>query len=497
LFIYQMNSGSIKWIFKFILNMKKTSKNQLGIFVVSVLVVIASACSNTKKSNISSKGTSQAESLTDYSARGTRDVEKEVARRMEMNLIAKPTKEQLAFHDLELGLFIHFGLKTYTGGSEGASPLSFNPKKLDCEQWMEVAKSMGAKYVVLTARHEGGFCLWPTETTDYSIKSSPWKDGKGDVVREFVNACRKHDMKVGLYHSSWHDSYHTKWQDADYFKKQGPEVQEKFTQMQEQQVTELLTNYGPITYLWFDHHGCPGYGANQFWHRIDKVVKKAQPSCLIFGADVWITGGHQGRAFYPLWYAQNTEDGTRMSRPLNKDKGNPWGKFYRVWEANTCVSGHWFWSGGGLRLSLDTLFSRYYESVGRGANFLPNYAPNPDGLMPPDVVQQAKEFGDTIQELFSRPIAETSGKGQEIVFELEEPVTIKHVVIMEQLADGQKIAKYRIDAMITGTWVEIASGQTVGHKRIHKVKRDKVKMLRFVCLDSLAKTIEIRSLAVY
>ena len=283
--------------------------------MIATSILAFMCCSSASAAETSS----QAESLTDYSAKSTRDVKKETARRMEMKIIAKPTKEQLAFQDLDLGLFIHFGLPTYTGKSAGDaddSPSLFNPKKLDCEQWAKVAVSMGAKYVTLTARHEGGFCIWPTETTDYTLKSSPWRDGKGDVVREFVNACHKYDLKVGLYHSSWHDAHHMNWRDSEYFKKKGPEALEKFTQMQEQQVTELLTNYGPITYLWFDHHGCPPDEADQFWRRIDKAVKKVQPGCLIFGSDVWITGGHSGRATYPNWYAVDTTDGTR--RPPSK-----------------------------------------------------------------------------------------------------------------------------------------------------------------------------------
>lgn len=180
---------------------------------------------------------SPAESLTDYSAKQARDVEQETVRRRANKTLAKPTAEQLAFQDLELGLFIHFGLPAYTGiaAKPDYSPALFDPQKLDCEQWVKVAKSMGAKYVVLTARHEGGFCIWPTKTTDYSVKSSPWKNGQGDVVREFVDACRKHEMQVGLYHPSWHDSHHTQWEDAEFFKKQGPEAFEKFTQMQERQ----------------------------------------------------------------------------------------------------------------------------------------------------------------------------------------------------------------------------------------------------------------------
>lgn len=437
------------------------------------------------------------EDLTDYSAKATRNVETDIAARKEAQLIAKPTKRQLVFQDLDLGLFIHFGLPTYTGKSSGDGPSKdpatlFNPKKLACEQWMEVAKSMGATYVVLTARHEGGFCIWPTRTTDYSVKSSPWKDGKGDVVREYVDACRKHGLKVGFYHSSWHDANLQDWRDGDYFHKKGPEALETFTKLQEQQLTELLTNYGPIDYLWFDHHD-----ANPFWQRIDATVRKIQPDCISFGQDSWISGGHNGRAPYPLWYAQDTADGTPMSRPIaGHEAGHPWGAYYRAWEANTAASGHWFWSGPRVE-ALESLVDKYETSVGHGANFLPNFAPDRDGLMPPEVVKRAAELGDAIRARFGTPIAQTNGKGAEIVLDLAEPAEIEHVVIMEQLADGQKIAKYRIDAMIDGKWKEVASGQTVGHKRIQKIGKIRIGKLRFVCIESLVEPIALRSLAVH
>lgn len=191
--------------------------------------------------------------------------------------IARPTPQQLMFMDLELGLFIHFGLSTYTGqvSGDGKQPASmFNPSDLDCEEWMEVAKAMGARYAVLTARHEGGFCSWQTETTDYCVKNSPWCNGKGDVVREFVDACRKYDIKVGLYHTASHDAHHRQLLSA-----------EEYASVQVQQITELMTNYGPIDYLWFDHHS-----GDKLWQSVDDQVRQLQPDCVIFGIDSWISG---------------------------------------------------------------------------------------------------------------------------------------------------------------------------------------------------------------
>jgi len=124
--------------------------------------------------------------------------------------LAKPSKSQAAFQDLEMGVFIHYGINVYTGQEHGDGkepPSRFNPTALDVEQWVAAAKAMGANYVCLTARHEGGFCLWPSKTTDYTIANSPYMDGKGDIVRDFVKACRKHNIKPGLYHTASHDAY--------------------------------------------------------------------------------------------------------------------------------------------------------------------------------------------------------------------------------------------------------------------------------------------------
>ena len=320
--------------------------------------------------------------------------------------LAVPTRQQLAFMDRELGMFIHFG-----GAEVGKGPPAseFNPSNLDCDQWVKVAQSLGATYMVLTARHEDGFCLWPSKTTEYCVSNSPWKDGKGDVIRQYVDACRKHGMRVGYYHASSFDHSYPGWKDflEDlHDENRGAEdlendpVLDAYTRQQEEQLRELFSNYGPIDYVWFDHHA-----GSPFWKRIDKLVRGLQPGCLILGPDVWINGGHSGSAGYPLWCAQNTSDGTISSRPTTKN-GEPGGQYFRVWETNTPCNGAWY--GGGSPISVEAFMDKYYASVGRGVNFLPNFAPvRATGLMPDDVVRRAKEIGDEIRRRFSSPIAQT------------------------------------------------------------------------------------------
>lgn len=401
--------------------------------------------------------------------------------------LAKPTPRQLEFMDYELGMFIHFGLNTFTGQQHGDGkkpPSDFNPTKLDCDQWIRVAKSMGAKYVVFTARHEGGFCLWPTKTTDYSVKGSPWKNGKGDLVREYVDACHKHGLKVGLYHSSSFDAHHREVRRLN---------DQEFLKIQVAQMTELLTNYGPIEYMWFDHHK-----GDEFWQAIDNTVSSLQGNCLRFGPDVWLIGGHTGVAPSQLWYPVDTTGGTMHDRPTNAS-GLPHGRYFRVWEANTTGNGYWFWHGAerSVAAPLPILVEKYYRSVGRGANLLLNFAPDPRGLIPDDAVARAQEFGDEIRRRFATPIAETKGKGSVVTLDLGKPTIIDHVVVMEDLADGQKIAKHSIEVMLGGQWQPVASGRTVGHKRIYRARPVPAEKVRFRCLKSVQGPVVIRSLAVF
>lgn len=429
--------------------------------------------------------------LTDYSYHGEET-------ESQLKVIPIPSEKQLAFQDLELGLFIHFGLSTYTGqvAGDGKQPGSmFNPTDLDCEQWMKTAKDMGAKYVMLTARHEGGYCLWPSETTDYSVKTSPWKNGSGDVIKEYVAAARKYGLKVGLYHSSWHDANQWDYRDLKHFEDKPHELEE-FTRLQLQQLTELLSDYGEIDMMWFDHHGCPHVGAAQFWKRVDLLVSALQPNCMIFGKDYWINGGHSGGANYPLWSAYNTGDGTAYTRPVNTESkhGNPYGKYYVAWEANTPFSGNWFYNGPGV-VSVETMVDKYYKTVGHGANFLPNFAPDKSGKMPPEVVKSAKEFGDELRKKFGNKIVGLSGE-MEIALSLKKQTNINHIVIMEDVANGQKVSEFEIDVKKGEEWKTVYKGETIGHKHIVPIEL-LADGLRFRCTKSLDKDVKIRDFSVY
>ena len=279
------------------------------------------------------------------------------------NRLPKPNRQQLAMQDLELGLFIHFGMDTYTGecaGNGRSAPATFNPTDLDCRNWMETARAMGARFAVLTTRHEEGFCLWPTKTTDYSIAHSPYKGGKGDVVREFVDACRAYDIVPCFYHSSYMDAHHifkpedsTAWH-RDWFantrkRLAEPGAEERFTEMEAAQIKELLTGYGKVAYLWLDHIGetqgiMDPLAVGRFWKRIAAEARRWQPECLLLGHDVGLSEDltqkgnvHSGRAAYPLWHAVNRDValaglGWAIPDPVN-------GTQFLTWESNTVFSG--------------------------------------------------------------------------------------------------------------------------------------------------------------
>lgn len=421
----------------------------------------------------------------------------------------KPTSKQLAFQDLELGLFIHYGLPTYTGTANTGqhSPTKFNPDNLDCDNWMETAKAMGARFAVLTTRHEEGFCLWPTETTTYSVASSPYRNGQGDVVREFIEACERHDIVPCLYHSSMHDAHHVfqpgdpvDWPDG-YFASMNKRLADratldKFIEMQRQQVRELLTNYGPITYLWLDHmvetHGIIESSiVTRFWDAIIEEARRWQPDCLLLKCEIYLsrdrearTGVHGGRASYPLWHACHREDVWESLREPVPDPLN--GTEYVVWESNTIFSGDWFWDGERDMKSVDQMIEHYYATIGRGSTFLPNFAPAPSGRMTDAVLSRARAFGDAVRAIYQHPIAIAENLGGGVVELVTNQVPVAHLELMEDLSDGQKVAAYRVEALRDGKWDLVVEGESIGHKRLHKLNGLRADRIRWTCTRDFA-----------
>lgn len=421
---------------------------------------------------------------------------------MEGHMLAMPTKAQLEWQDLEIGMFIHFNMFTYAPdydpSSYGPAPDAklFNPVKLDAGQWASAAKLMGAKYAVLTAKHPGGagFCLWPTKTTSYSVKSSPWRNGNGDVVKEFVTAFRENGIKVGIYCSA----YEPLWEagpggvvvSGDSVK------QEQYNKIYLEQLEELLSNYGELVEIWFDGSIDPRVGPD-----VGPLIKRLQPDAMVFQsvyATIRWVGNEDGVAPYPFWNAVEPEQVDEFSFGRGHTDGT--GSVWLPGECDTCLRDHhWGWLPGDEHnvKSLDELMEIYYKSVGRGCNLLLNAAPDRDGLIPEVDMMRYAEFGAEIKQRFEKPVAMVRDSWGGVELNLGKPTQIDHIVTMEDISEGQRIREYVIEADLDGGWKEIIRGSSIGHKKIDQVKPLSAKRVRLRCLEAFAEPVKIRSFAVY
>jgi alpha-L-fucosidase len=424
--------------------------------------------------------------------------------------LPKPTAPQAAWHDLELGMFIHFDLFTWHPAYDFRSwrhlpkPGDFQPTKLDTDQWLEAAVGFGAKYAVLTARHCMGFCLWPTDVNDYthSVKYSSWGNGKRDVVGEFVNSCRKYGVKPGFY-CNMHANEHLEVDNCVVNRGKGgdPEKQKAYARYCEQTLTELCTRYGEVFEIWCDGGVLP---ASRGGPDILPILAKHQPNAVVFQGPPctphplrWV-GNERGVAPYPCW--STVDKGSSEDGMTEKDMaGNGDAKLWAPAEVDVPMrKGEWGWKANQEHLvhSLDTLMAMYCESVGRNCNLLLNSNPNTDGLIPDVDMQRYKEFGAEIKRRFGKPLAETSGRGDAVVLNLKKPATIDHAIIMEQIAEGERIRECALEGWTGDRWKPLCTGSCVGHKRIERFAPVNVSKVRLTVTKALAEPL-IRRLALY
>ena len=404
---------------------------------------------------------------------------------------AQPTPAQAAWHDLELGMFIHWSPGTYENTPSGhdnlKTPLSeINPHLLDTEQWVDVAEAMGAKYLVLVAKHVGGFCIWQTQTTEYGIRNTPWRGGKGDIVEDLSESCRRRSIKLGVYLSP---------QDRHFGAKVGgvcatSEKQEEYGRMYRQQLTELLTRYGEMCEVWFD-------GSNVI--DVGDILAAHAPNAMIFQSPYatirWV-GNEEGIAAYPAWNSVTAEDA--RSGVATNEHGNPEGDAWMPLECDARIRANWFWTQENEKTlkSLDQLMDMYYQSVGNGAVLLLNHTPDTTGRIPePDAVRAA-EFGAEIRRRFASPVAETRGTGESLELDLPEGPVVDHVVVMEDIAEGERIRRYTVEGWDGENWTQLCQGTAVGHKRIERLVPVTATRLRLKCQESAATPL-IRKFAAY
>ncbi|MGP5836974.1 alpha-L-fucosidase [Brachybacterium alimentarium] len=371
--------------------------------------------------------------------------------------VLAPTPAQLSWQKDGLGVFFHVGVNTFAGKewSDGTlAPDTFDPSDLDADQWVRTAQDLGAKYVVLTAKHHDGFCLWPTATTAYSVASSPWKDGGGDVVAEVVDACRRHGMKLGLYLSPW-DRNAPQYED--------PETYDEFYLAQ---LRELCTNYGELHELWFD--GAGSAGREYAWDRIGEVIAELQPTAMVFNmgpATIRWVGNEDGLAADPVEYVTTSTD----LNNYDEDVIETGEAVYLPPECDVSLRKGWFWQPGEEPKSLSHLLAIHDRSIGLGANLLLNIPPDRRGRLDEADVERVRELAEALQQRFGDPVEavlETGGAGA-VRAQFPAGTTFDHVEIHEALEEGQRVAAHRV-LLEDGT--VLATGGSIGVRRIHRLE---------------------------
>ncbi len=412
-----------------------------------------------------------------------------------------PTPQQAQWQDMELGMFFHFDIPVYKPGwdwrtwKDLPTPDMYNPKMLDTDQWMEAAKAMGAQYAVFVAKHCSGFLQWQSDMYPYGVRQSSWRNGQGDMVRDFIDSCRKYHIKPGLYASVNANSYLEVDIPGLINRGQGgdPEKQAGYAKICEQMLTELWSRYGELFEIWFDGGALsPQKGGPD----LIPIYKRYQPQAVVFQGPVasirWI-GNENGVAPYPCW-------ATVPHKHDYNGPGDPNGRFWLPGECDVPVRDHdWFWKPGREHriYSLERLVDMYYRSVGRNCNLLLNANPNPEGLIPDADFKRYIEFGKEIRRRFAKPIAEIRGSGGSVELEMKKPEVIDHVIIMEDITKGERVREYRVEGL-TGPekWEVLANGQSIGHKRIQRIHPAEVSKVKLTVLSSDGTPL-IRSLKVY
>ena len=366
-----------------------------------------------------------------------------------------PTPEQLTWQRDGFGVFFHFGVNTFAGKewSDGTlSPQIFDPTELDADEWLRLARDMGAKYVILTAKHHDGFCLWPTATTDYSVASSPWKDGEGDVVREVADACETHGMKLGLYLSPW-DRNAPQYADAA--------VYDEFYLAQ---LRELCTNYGPLYELWFD--GAGSAGREYAWDRIGALIDELQPGAMVFNmgpATIRWVGNEDGLAADPVEYVTASAD----LNNYDDDVVETAEARYLPPECDVSLRRGWFWQPDEEPKSLPHLLAIHDRSIGLGASLLLNIPPDRRGRIDPEDKARALQFGQALRDRFGSPHESTLAVIEDgIEVDLGGARQLDHIELSERLEEGQRVTSHRI---LDSEGTVLAEGRTVGVRRIHRL----------------------------
>lgn len=451
-----------------------------------------------------------------------------------------PTENQLIWHEMEMNAFIHFTTNTFTDlewGYGDESPEIFNPTDLDAEQWVTVLKETGFKGVILTSKHHDGFCLWPSKYTDHTIKNSPYKDGKGDIVREVSDACKKHGLKFGIYLSPWDRNR------SDY-------GEESYVQYYRKQLDELLTGYGPVFEMWFDGaNGGDGYygGARETrkidnktyydWPTTINFARTLQPDMLFFsdgGPDIRWVGNERGYVGETNWNTITPDTLYAGKHGINEilNTGSEDGTNWIPGEVDVSIRPGWFYHEheDDKVKTPEQLFDIYLTSVGRGSVLLLNMPPDRRGLIHESDIESLKGFRKLLDSTFEHDLTKeakiyasnTRGKSSKfdvtnminddknsywatdndvnhatIGVEFKTPVSVSYIVLQEYIRLGQRVKSFNIEVLENDTWTEVYRGTTVGYKRIAKLKNSvTTSQIRINFKDSKASLV-LSNLEIY
>ena len=402
---------------------------------------------------------------------------------------AIPSADQLAWQDLEIGMFVHFAPNTWQDkeGDDLSTPLSAIHPDIDTDNWADCAVNLGARYIVFVAKHAGGFCMWQTQTTKYSIAGTPWKNGRGDVLADLSASCKKHGLRLGAYLSPRDDYFGAGIGGVC----KDPTRQAAYNAMYREQLTEVLTRYGSMVEVWFD--------GSSVVPTSDLVRKYASHAAIFQGPDATIrwVGNENGFAPYPLWNAESKADA--VSGVSTSMHGDPNGDAWIPVECDVSIRRpNWFWSTTNLRhlMTLDQLIEVYYRSVGRGAQLLLNIPADRRGHMPDEDFARAREFGDEIHRRFTKSLAETRGAGEHLELSFAQPAHIDHMILEEETRYGQRVRAFHLEGLQNSEWVALYQGSSIGHKHIVPIAPGEFRALRLRVTDSQGEP-QIRRLAAF
>lgn len=436
--------------------------------------------------------------------------------------IPLPTPAQLTWQDAELVAVFHYDLhvfdgKKYNQAYNRTTPIEdiniFNPEQLDTDQWIRSVKAMGAKIAILTATHETGFALYQSDVNPYCMKALKWKDGKGDIVRDFVNSCRKYGIKPGIYIGIRWNSFLGVY---DFMMpKDGTQFQQNrqafYNKMCEGMTEELMSRYGELAIVWYDGGG---HGPELGGADILPIVEKHQKNIIFYHnsqrADIRWGGSESGTVNYPCWggypypysHSKNQETIFKDKYKLLKS-GVADGEYYMPAMSDAPLRGYngrheWFWEPNDEShvFPLKNLMHMYMGSVGNNSTLILGITPDNRGLIPETDVQRLKEFGEEITRRFGTPLATVQGANKRIYLKLPKESVINAISVSEDLTQGERVRSYRIEGKIKGRWTPLSTGTCIGHKHIVEINPVKVTALRLI-IDRCVAHPHIADFSVY